>query len=130
MTDITLAGLPFDAEFLAALPEFERMLAVHDYSVTDFSIYKARHPYVHYAGNAEIVRYDYTTQVHGESFLTTFSEDLQFLNYLAKLCLAPDRPQLDQSSAGIIPHVSPVEKISRIFHRAEHWLTDTPYKGK
>ncbi len=102
----------FSAEFMRKLPALEQAMIAHGLEPSEFVISKDRAtpPSVPFIGP---FFYDYTVFVGSENFTVTEPNDMVFLDYFYKRCVAED-------------DVSPAEMARRqrgLIHRFFSWMT-------
>jgi hypothetical protein len=99
----------FTAEFMRKLPALEQAMAANGLDPSGFVISKDR------ATPATVPLigpffYEYTVFFGDEKFTVTEPNDMTFLEYFYKRCVAPDDPEMAQ------PDTRPPGLISRFFH--------------
>jgi hypothetical protein len=96
----------FSAEFRRRLPELERAMTDHGLEPSQFVISKDRAapPAVPFIGP---FFYDYTVFVGDENFTVTEPNDVRFLEYFYKRCIAADEPApiLRERHPGLISRI-------------------------
>jgi hypothetical protein len=81
----------FSAEFMRKLPQLEQVMIAHGLEPAEFVISKDRAtpPSVPFIGP---FFYAYTVFVDDESFTVTEPNDIRFLDFFLKRCMAEDEP--------------------------------------
>jgi hypothetical protein len=85
----------FSAEFIRKLPQLEQVMIAHGLEPAEFVISKDRAtpPSVPFIGP---FFYAYTVFVGDESFTVTEPNDIRFLDYFLKRCIAEDEPASEE----------------------------------
>jgi hypothetical protein len=104
----------FSAEFMRKLPKLEQVMLAHGLEPSEFVISKDRAtpPSVPFIGP---FFYAYTVFVGDESFTVTEPNDLRFLDYFAKRCIAED----EDEQATLEQRTRPPGLINRFFRWME-----------